>query len=194
MAKEEPSIRLLVAEDRARSRITVALRLPLAAPHLVLLVVWGVAALAAAAANWLATAASGRPPSPLHRFLARYVRYSVHTFAYLYLVADRFPGFAGKQGTYPVDVVIAGPSLQSRSRAAFRPVLAIPPFVLASVLHVVMAAVAVPAWFVALASARVPAGMRDLSLYCLRYQSETAAYLFVLGDRYPSIAAPATAR
>jgi hypothetical protein len=28
--------------------------------------------------------------------------------------------------------------------------------------------------------------MKDISLYCLRYQTQTLAYLLVVTDRYPS--------
>ena len=48
---------------------------------------------------------------------------------------------------------------------------------------------ALVAWFVAIALARVPEGMRDLAVYCLRYQQQTAGYILLLTDRYPSIAA-----
>ncbi len=30
-------------------------------------------------------------------------------------------------------------------------------------------------------------GMRDLSAYCLRYQAQTCAYVFLLTVRYPSL-------
>ena len=51
--------------------------------------------------GWFATLITGRLPGALHRFLAAYVRYATHVFAFLFLVANPFPGFAGTQGTLP---------------------------------------------------------------------------------------------
>ena len=39
-----------------------------------------------------------------------------------------------------------------------------------------------------LALGRLPKGMRDLIAYCIRYQAQTYAYLFLLTSRYPSLA------
>jgi hypothetical protein len=43
--------------------------------------------------------------------------------------------------------------------------------------------------FYALGTGRSPRGFRDLSAYCLRYQAQTYAYLLLLTDRYPTLAA-----
>ncbi|HEY3566014.1 MAG TPA: DUF4389 domain-containing protein, partial [Casimicrobiaceae bacterium] len=71
---------------------------------------------------------------------------------------------------------------------AIRIVLALPALVFAYVLGVVVLVVAILSWFVALAVARVPAGFQGLGAYCLRYQAQTLAYLFLLTDRYPTLA------
>jgi len=47
--------------------------------------------------------------------------------------------------------------------------------------------VAAVGWFAALAIGRMPRGMRDLVGYCVRYQAQTYAYLFLLTPRYPSL-------
>ncbi len=43
-------------------------------------------------------------------------------------------------------------------------------------------------FFYAIVTARYPKGFRDLGAYWLRYQSQTLAYLFLLTDRYPTLA------
>ena len=68
------------------------------------LILWGVAASFATLANWFVTLFAGRPAGALHRFIAAYLRYSTHTTAFLYLVANPFPGFTGRAGSYPVDL------------------------------------------------------------------------------------------
>ena len=66
--------------------------------------------------------------------------------------------------------------------------LVIPAYVFSGVLNVVAQAIAVIGWFICLALGRMPKGMRDLSAYCLRYQAQTFAYLFLLTSRYPTLA------
>ena len=70
----------------------------------------------------------------------------------------------------------------------FRLPLAIPAYVFATVLTTVAQVLALIGWFVGLAVGRMPKGMRDLSAYCLRYGSQTYAYVFLLTSRYPSLA------
>jgi hypothetical protein len=53
------------------------------------------------------------------------------TSAYVNLAANPFPGFSGEAGSYPVDLEVPEPGRQSRWKAAFRLVLAVPAIVLA---------------------------------------------------------------
>jgi hypothetical protein len=128
------SIRLVVGDDLKRSRLTVLFRLILAIPHFIWLFLWGIAAVVAAVVGWFAALVSGRLPDALHRFLAAYVRYATHFFAYLYLAANPWPAFTGEAGSYPVDLEIDPPVRQSRWKTAFRLILALPAFMLAAVL------------------------------------------------------------
>ena len=132
--RDDP-IRVPVDDDLRRSRLTVFFRLLLATPHFVWFLLWTVLALFAWIANWFATLISGRSPSALHRFLSAYLRYQIHLYAFLQLVANPFPGFAGKPGTYPVDVEIEPPLRQNRWVTAFRAPLAVPAFLIASALE-----------------------------------------------------------
>ena len=175
-------------DDRRRWRLTTAVRLLLAVPHLYLVEYWGVVVFFVAIVNWFVALVKGRTPQSVHEFLTRYVRYTTHVYAYVYLLADPYPGFRGWEGTYPVDLHVEPPVPQSRWKIAFRLVLAIPALVLTYVLSMVMLVVAFLSWFVALAVARVPVGFQNLGAYCLRYQMQTAAYVLLLTDRYPSLA------
>jgi 2-(1,2-epoxy-1,2-dihydrophenyl)acetyl-CoA isomerase len=189
----EPSwkhpVRLLVHDDLRRWRLTVAFRFLLALPHLAVLALWTYVALPVALVNWFVTLVRGTPSVGVHAWTARLVRYQTHVYAYLYLVADPYPSFRGWPGTYPVDLAIAPPAEQVRWKTAFRILLAIPAYVLATVLVYVLYIVAFLGAFYALATGRYPRGFRDLSAYCLRYQAQTYAYLLLLTDSYPTLAA-----
>jgi hypothetical protein len=125
----------------------------------------------------------------LHAWNERFVRYWVHVNAYQFLIADPFPKFRGWRGTYPIDLEIAPPAPQSRWKTALRPIIAIPPYVFAYVLSIVLQVTAVLGWFVAIAVGRYPRGLRDLGAYAIRYNAQTYAFLLLLTDRFPSLAA-----
>lgn len=173
------------ADDLRFSRVTVFFRLPLAIPHLVWLALWTVVAILTAILTWLATLATGTPPAGLHRFLSRYVRYSLHVNAFLYLAANPFPGFVGEQGRYPLDLELPGPARQSRWATGFRLLLAIPAAIVSTALSWGLAVAALLTWFVALATGEAPWGLRNYAAYALRYAAQLNAYAYLVTDAYP---------
>lgn len=178
-------------DDGRRNRLTVFFRLLLAVPHLVWLYLWGYLAVLAIFVNWLVTLVAGRAPDFVHRFLGAYARQQAHLSAYLMLLANPFPGFAGAPGRYPVDVEIAPREQQNRWKTLFRILLALPAFSVAAGLVAVMFLVAFFGWFAALFTGRMPAGLRKLGLFGLRYSAQLNAYLYLLTDRYPYAGPPA---
>jgi hypothetical protein len=203
----EHPVQLLVEDDLRRSRLTVFFRLLLAIPHLIWVFLWSIAVLFAAIANWVVTLIAGRPAASLHRFLSSYVRYVAHLYAYLWLVANPYPGFVGAEGEYPIDVRLPPPQAQSRWKTLLRIVLALPAILLASALGSpggfasgstgnrgrsfsysasgLGAAIAVLGWFASLVRGRMPKGLRDAGAYSVGYNAQTLAYVLLLTDRYP---------
>ncbi|HEX3608088.1 MAG TPA: DUF4389 domain-containing protein [Solirubrobacterales bacterium] len=200
---EARPVRLVVSDDLQRGRGSVFFRLWFALPFLLWLTIWGLAAFFVAIANWFATLFSGTSPRPLHGFLARFIRFAVHVYAYLYLAAEPLPGFSGRPG-YPIDVEIDPPVRQNRWKVGFRLVLVVPSlFLLAAFFGSsggfnansgggeingigLLVAAAFLGWFFALARGRIPRGMRDLIAYGLSYAAQAWAYMTLLTDRYPS--------
>jgi hypothetical protein len=182
-------IRVVVTDDLRRSRLTVFFRWLLAIPHAIWSALWGILAFLAAIVNWFATLFTGRSPQPLHDFIAGYLRYRTHVLAYTFLLADPFPAFNGRPG-YPVDLEVDPPAEQNRLGVFFRVLLAIPALVIAQVLTYLLQILAFFGWFVALFTGRMPQGMRDLGIYCLRYDQQGQAYVLLLTSRYPALSAP----
>jgi hypothetical protein len=180
-------IQLVVEDDLNRNRLTVFFRLLLAIPHLIWLYLWGIVALLAWIAAWFAALFTARVPDGLHTFLARYTRYQVHVYSYLCLVADPYPPFGGTEGSYPVDLRVAGPERQNRLTVFFRILLALPALLLSGVLNYLTELVAFFAWFVCLALGRMPEGMRNLLAFSVRYHAQTTGYVYLLTERYPSL-------
>ena len=178
-------IHLVVNDDLERSRLTVFFRLILAIPHFIFWALWSLAVSLVVIVAWVVGIFAGRIPDALHSFMAGYVRYSTHLYAYVGIVADPYPGFNGAPG-YPIDLEVAPAVSQSRLTILFRLILVIPAAIVMSVLQQVGGIVAILAWFYALFTGQANKGMRDLQAYCLRYQAQTHGYLLLLTQRYPS--------
>jgi hypothetical protein len=178
-------VRIEVTDDLRRSRLTVFFRLILAIPHLVWLTLWSIAMIFVAIANWFATLVGGEPAAPLHRLSSAYVRYQLHVTAFLYVVASPFPGFAGAHGSYPVDVELPPPARQHRAVTGFRIFLAVPALLVSAALSDVIFVSGIFMWFTGVVLGRVPRGVRNVSVYALRYAAQLNAYLLFVTERYP---------
>jgi hypothetical protein len=172
-APAQHPIRLVVNDDLQRNRLTVFFRLILAIPLLLWATLWLVIAVLATIANWFATLFTGRSPDGLHTFLGTFLRYTTHVRAYLLLVADPYPSFTGKQGTYPIDLEVDPPEPQSRLTVLFRVILAIPALLLTNILSNLSQLLAVFSWFIALVMGRVPEGLRNFAALVLRIETQT---------------------
>jgi hypothetical protein len=127
----------------------------------------------------------GRSPQPFHRFLARYVRYGTHLWAFFLLIGNPFPGFTGLPGSYPVDVELPQAERQNRWKTLFRLFLALPALFVSGGLEGALVLAGIFGWLVALFLGRMPDGLRNLGAYALRYSAQTDAYLYLLTERYP---------
>ena len=188
---EPHPIRLVVDDDLRRSRLTVFFRPILAIPPYIWLGVWGIAAFFAWIAAWFVALFTGRVSAGLHDFLASYLGYHAEVFAYMFLLADPWPGFTSSDG-YAVRLEVDAPVRQSRWVTFFRGILAIPALLIASVLLYLLELIAFLAWFVCLFAAKMPEGFENLGVYCLRYYQQTCGYLYLLTQRYPSLSSPTT--
>jgi Domain of unknown function (DUF4389) len=178
-------VSIAVADDLRRSRLLVFFRLPIAIPHIVWLLLWTILALLVAIANWFVTLVRARPAAPLVRFLSAYIRYSTHVSAFLYVIANPFPGFVGAAGSYPVDVQIPEAGRQNRWITGFKIVLVIPAAFLNSALAWLQLVVALLIWFASLVLGRAPVGLQRAGAYSIGYGAQLNCYLYSLTDRYP---------
>ncbi|HLX20691.1 MAG TPA: DUF4389 domain-containing protein [Gaiellaceae bacterium] len=180
-------IRLVVTDDLRRSRLTVFFRSLLAIPHFIWLWLWGIAALVATLIAWFAAVFTARVPDGIHTFLASYLRYETHVYAYASLTANPYPPFDGREGAYPVDLAVAPPSRQPRLGVFFRGLLVLPALFLAGVMNFLVNVLVFFAWFVCLVLGRIPEGMRNLLAFTIRYHVQTHAYYSLVTSRYPSL-------
>jgi len=202
---EPHPVRVVVTDDLRRSRLTVLFRIFLVLPQLVWILIWGIvvygsyrythfrggATTTTATGGTITLAAlvtlfSGWLWPELHAFHTRFLRWSTHLGAYLFLIANPWPRLDARD-EYPVEVHVDPPARQNRWVSFFRLLLAIPALIFSFVLVVVLVVVGLVGWFVCLLLGRMPKGMRDLGVYCLRFSAQTAAYVLYLTDRYPQL-------
>jgi hypothetical protein len=196
----ERPVRIVVADDLRRSRLTVFFRLLLAIPHFFWIGIWSFGVFFTTIAQWFITVVRGRPAEPLHGFHRYYVRYATHLGAYLVLAANPYPGFLGDTD-YPIDVEIDPVERQRRLTAAFRLFIALPAIFMLAIVNGggagaagnallfsagIVLTVAFLAWFACLVVGAMPLGLRNVQAYGLRYTAEVYAYVLLLTDTYPS--------
>ena len=179
-------VRLIVTDDLRRNRLTVFFRLLLLVPHLIWTMLWGIAAAFALLIAWFAALFTKRVPDGLHGFLASYVRYQTHVFAYGVIAADPFPSFSGA-ADYPITVEISAPVEQGRLGVFFRLLLALPALLVSYVLNYLTELLAFFAWVLGVVLGRTPEGLRNLLAFSIRYHAQTQAYTYLLTSRYPSL-------
>jgi hypothetical protein len=169
-----------------RNRLTTFFRLILAIP----LAIWGyfyaIAAFIAMVVAWFAIVITGRFPGGLHEFIAGYTRFITRTTAYVSLLTDAYPPFAGSDDpAYPIRMRFVPLERYSRLKAFFRPILAIPILILRYVMNLLLEVGALAAWVVIVITGNLPRGLFDLMVLANSYIARSDAYLFLLTETYP---------
>jgi Domain of unknown function (DUF4389) len=191
-----------------RDRLTVAFRLILAIPHLLIVggpvagalswssgngqnfgwgagggVLGAVAAVVAVIA-WFAILFTGRFPDGLWSLAAFYMRWRVRAVAYMALLRDEYPPFG--DGLYPAGVQLQAPQgPRDRVSVAFRLILAIPHIIAVWALGIAWAITSLIAWFAILLTGRYPQDLYQFGVGVLRWSTRVEAYLLLLYDEYP---------
>jgi len=183
----EHPITLHVMDDLRRSRLTVFFRFLLVLPHLIWLYLWAVVVEIVALLNWIVALIIGRPAKPFQRFISAWLRYVTTVIAYMFLIANPFPGFTGEPGSYPIELELpAMPEKQNRFKTFFRIILVYPALLVGGLLMYVTYFVNLLAWWAAMITGRMPRGFRDLGANAIRYLMQVYGYLFLVTGSYPS--------
>jgi Domain of unknown function (DUF4389) len=180
---------LLVAlPERARQRRwTVLLRVILAIPLAVVVLVIGIGAFVVVVIGWFAAVFTGRVPDFVRRLVTVYLRLGLRLQAYLMLLTDRFPPFDTQDvPDYPVHVAVPYATRMNRAAVFFRIVLVLPVSLLSSVLGFGYGLIAFFMWVVTLITGWLPASVHDANRAILRFQTRVNAYMLLLVPTYPA--------
>ncbi len=176
---------LSVAGPAAQRRMTVAVRLILAVPHLVTLYVLGLAAAVVVVIGWFGALATGQLPDFAVTYLTGYLRWSSRVNAYLLLLTDQYPPFTIDDAAYPVRLAVGSGRL-NRLSVLFRLILAIPAAIVSTLLTSGFATIVhFIGWLMTLVSGRLPAPLHQAYTAVLRYSVRFYGYAYLLTGTYP---------
>jgi hypothetical protein len=171
-----------------RNRGTVAIRIILAIPHLLIAGAWAYAVELVAVIHWFIQVFTGKRNRGLFDFSNKYLAYSSCVNTYSGLLFDEYPGFIDDAGKTPLRYNLDYDEGVNRLTAGLRLIWAIPALLIATVLVFANLFVTILTWFTILITGKHPRGQFDFQLKVNRYTSQTTAYVSLLTDDYPQYA------
>ena len=191
-----------------RNRLTVAFRLILAIPHLLLVGgiglgfalksgngdltssaggetgLLGAVAYILAIVSWFTIVIGGSHITAIRQYTTFYLRWRVRAMAYLMLLEDRYPPFG--DATYPASLTfVDAEGARNRLTVGFRLILIIPHMIVVGLLSIAWWVTSFVAWFAILFTGNYPQGLYDFGVGVLRWFIRVEAYLLLLVDEYP---------
>jgi hypothetical protein len=175
---------VIVEPPVPQNRLTIAFRLILAIPHLVIVVALAFAAQVVTFICWFAALFAGRLPLWGHTFLTGALRWQFRAEAYLLFLTGVYPPFSLEDEIYPVRLVTARAPL-NRVAVFFRIILLIPAGIVATVVNYGLIAVAFFLWLIALVAGRLPKPLHQAVAVLIRLQLRYNGYFEMVTGEYP---------
>lgn len=173
------------------SRGTTFFRILLAIPWLIVAVFWGLLFAFTHLFAWVALIILGRYPEWLYNFNAGVLRFSIRVTAWLYLQTDEWPPFGlSHDPNYPIRVNVPAnpPERQSRLKALFRLILALPvAIVLSYGTSYIQLLAGLVAWLTIVFRGYLPEGIFNMMSFINGFHTRVLAYIAFLTDVYPPI-------
>jgi hypothetical protein len=170
-----------------QSRITVAFRLLLAVPHIIILVTMAVGAGVVAFIGWFGALFTGRLPVFAADFLTGYLRWASRVQAYQYLLTDEYPPFTLDDRDYPVRLAVPRGQQLNRAAVFFRFFLLFPCWIVQSVIsYGALSLFQFVNWLIVLISGQMPETIHQALSAVLRYNYRVLAFALMLTSTYPA--------
>jgi hypothetical protein len=177
-------IHVAVAAAAPQSRLTIFFRPVLGIPHLLVLYVLGLVGEVIAVLGWFAALFTGRLPDFAAGYLCGLLRWQGRVLGYQSLLTSQYPPFSSEDEDYPVRVAMR-PGRLNRLAVLFRGVLMIPALVVYLFASYGAVVISIAAWFIALATGKVPDSVHQALSAVLRYQLRLLGFAFMLTSEYP---------
>ncbi len=185
MATPTRRVDMWYAGTAPQRRLTVAFRIILVIPQLIVLYFLGLATFVVAVIGWFAALFMGRLPEWAHSFISGVVRWFTRVTAYMYLLTDRYPPFSLDDEAYPARPILPAPGRLNRWAVLFRIILVIPAAVFAQIVEYGLTfPLLFVMWFVVLIGGRMPQSLYPTYSALLRYQVRFHSYFLMLTSEY----------
>jgi len=173
------------ADSAPQSRATVAFRIIMAIPQLIVLWLLGIAAMVITIIGWFGALFTGRLPVFAADFLTGYLRWLSRVDAYSYLLTDVYPPFTLDDADYPVRLSVA-PGRLNRLAVLFRFFLLIPCWIVQAVVtYGALTIFLFVTWLIVLIRGQMPDSIHQALAAVLRYQVRTLGFALMLTSAYP---------
>jgi hypothetical protein len=184
-AAEYP-IRFDVEYPERLSRWKIFVKWLLAIPHLIIIYLLSIVLNVMILIAFFAILFTKKWPRGMFDFAVQIQRWTLNVYAYVFLLRDEYPPFSGDAGEYPLTYEVEYREDLSRWMIFVKWLLAIPHFIVLSVLVIAAAVVGLIAFLAILFTGRYPRGMFDFFVGTLRWYQRVYGYAFLLfTDRYP---------
>ncbi len=174
-----------VTYQESRNRLTVAFRVILAIPHLVVSTVWGYFAEILSLIQWFIILFTGKRNEGIWNLQNAYLGYYGRVMGYISLLFDEYPGFGTDTGTVPARSAISFEEPANRLTNALRFLWMIPAAIIYIFVAIASAVLVVISWFAIVITGTHPRGMWDFLLKSLRFNLQLQAYSLLMTDDYP---------
>ncbi len=173
------------AGSAPQSRLTVAFRIFMAIPQLIVLWLLGIAAIVITIIGWFGALFTGRLPVFAADFLTGYLRWLSRVYAYNYLLTDVYPPFTLDDADYPVRLAVM-PGRLNRLAVLFRFFLLIPCWIVQAVVsYGALTIFLFVTWLIVLIRGQMPDSIHQALSAVLRYQVRTLGFALMLTSAYP---------
>jgi hypothetical protein len=171
------------------NRGTTFFRILLAIPWMIVALFWGLLFAFTHFFAWVAVVILGRYPAWLYEFNCGIVRFGVRVNAWVYLQTDVWPPFGlAEDPSYPIRVGFPPiAERQSRLKAFFRLLLALPMLLLSYAVNYMHLWIAVIAWVTIVFRGYLPEGINNALTFVNGFYTRLYGYIAILTDDYPPI-------
>jgi len=173
------------AGSAPQSRPTVAFRIFMVIPQLIVLWLLGIAAIVITIIGWFGALFTGRLPVFAADFLTGYLRWLSRVYAYNYLLTDVYPPFTLDDADYPVRLAVM-PGRLNRLAVLFRFFLLIPCWIVQAVVtYGALTIFIFVTWLIVLIQGQMPDAIYQALASVLRYQVRVLGFALMLTSAYP---------
>jgi hypothetical protein len=174
-----------VEYQEQRNRLTVAFRIILAIPHLIVSQVWGYLAEVLGLVQWFIILFTGKRNEGIWNLQQSWLLYYSRVIGYVDLLFDQYPAFGTEVGTVPVRSAISFEEPANRLTNALRLIWIIPALIVGLAVSLVGSVVLLVSWFAIIITGKQSRGWWDFILKVARYTLQLQSYGLLMTDTYP---------